>query len=124
MSEAHAGQTAPARPDLGAIRTALAAERTLMAWVRTSLGLISFGFTLHKVIHALGAAREASPRRMGIVLAAMGTLALAAGTIQYLNVFRSLQGRRLGFTFYMSCAVIGLGVLVLIGLVARIGPFS
>jgi inner membrane protein YidH len=29
-------------------RTDFAAERTLMAWIRTSLSLISFGFTIYQ----------------------------------------------------------------------------
>ncbi len=32
-------------------RTALAHERTLMAWVQTAVSLISFGFTIYKFFH-------------------------------------------------------------------------
>jgi len=34
-------------------RTRLAAERTLMAWVRTALSMISFGFTIYKFLQVL-----------------------------------------------------------------------
>jgi putative membrane protein len=34
--------------ELALTRTALAHERTLMAWIRTSASLISFGFTIYK----------------------------------------------------------------------------
>ena len=34
--------------DLGYERTRLAADRTLMAWIRTSVSMISFGFTIFK----------------------------------------------------------------------------
>jgi putative membrane protein len=31
-------------------RTRMAAERTLMAWVRTALSMIGFGFTIYKFL--------------------------------------------------------------------------
>jgi putative membrane protein len=119
-----------ARPDLGVTRTALSAERTLMSWVRTALAMISFGFTIFKFMHALVAAQElaprheAGPRNLGIALATLGTAALVAGTIQYRGIVRSLNGPRLGFTIYVGLAVIAVGLLVLLGLVLRVGPLA
>jgi putative membrane protein len=121
--EPAADKTASARPDLGVIRTALSAERTLMSWIRTSLAMIGFGFSIYKFRHALGT-EERSPRQLGIVLAAMGTTSLALGIIQYTLVLRSLEGRRPGFAFYVACTVMAFGLLVLAGIVLRIGPFS
>ena len=34
-------------------RTRLAAERSLMAWIRTALSMIAFGFTIYKFLQAL-----------------------------------------------------------------------
>ena len=39
--------------DLGEIRTIMAADRTLMAWIRTSLSMLSFGFTIYKFLQAI-----------------------------------------------------------------------
>ena len=39
--------------ELARERNRVAAERTLMAWIRTSLSLISFGFGLDKIIAAI-----------------------------------------------------------------------
>lgn len=36
--------------DMGEMRTIMAADRTLMAWLRTSLSMLSFGFTIYKVL--------------------------------------------------------------------------
>jgi putative membrane protein len=111
--------------ELAAIRTELSGERTLMAWTRTSLGLISFGFSFHKFMRALPGNRgDHSPRFLGIFLAAMGTMSLLAGTIQYVRVLRSFEARRLGFMFYFACAALALGLLVLVGLILKIGPFA
>jgi putative membrane protein len=108
--------------DLAETRTALAAERTLMAWIRTALAMISFGFSIFKFIHMLNRSDELAPHRLGMLLAALGTFSLMAGTVQYARQIRSLQGRRIGFTFYVACAVIAIGVLVLAGIVFRLGP--
>ena len=34
-------------------RTRMAAERTLMAWVRTALSMIAFGFTIYKFLQVI-----------------------------------------------------------------------
>ena len=111
-------------PDLGVTRTALAADRTLMAWIRTALSMISFGFTIYKFMHALAAKESAGPRRLGIVLATMGTVSLAAGLVEYSSIVRSLHGQRPTFAFYLALGVIGLGLLVLAGILIRVGPLS
>ena len=55
-------------------RNKLAAERTLMAWVRTSLSMISFGFTIYKFLQAIDeqstvpVLRPNAPRNVGLVL--------------------------------------------------------
>jgi uncharacterized membrane protein YidH (DUF202 family) len=52
-------------PKLAVDRTRLVHDQTLMAWVRTSTSLISFGFTIYKFFQYLreneqGAANEVS----------------------------------------------------------------
>jgi putative membrane protein len=118
------------KTDLAATRTMLAAERTLMAWIRTALSMISFGFTIFKFLNGLHEAgsirlrRPEGPRNIGLFLAALGTGSLLAGIVQYVQTLRQLPGRpRLGFGFYVACAVVALGLAVLVGLVTRVGPF-
>ncbi|MES1207874.1 MAG: DUF202 domain-containing protein [Pseudomonadota bacterium] len=122
--EKPADEHVPTANEMAEVRTALAGERTLMSWIRTALGLISFGFSIHKFLAALPAGRSESPRRLGIVLTAMGTAALIAGTIQYMRMLRSLDHRRPGFTFYFACVAIGLGLLLFAGIALRRGPFT
>ncbi len=39
--------------DMARLRTSMASDRTLMAWVRTALSMISFGFTIYKFFQYL-----------------------------------------------------------------------
>ena len=43
-------EMAQQRTTLAASRTLMAADRSLMAWVRTGLSMISFGFTIYKIL--------------------------------------------------------------------------
>lgn len=75
-----------------------AAERTLMAWIRTCLSLISFGFGLDKIIAAIDRALSRGDlqvqRGVQLVAAAFvitGVLAMAGATVQYRRELRRLQ---------------------------------
>jgi putative membrane protein len=89
------------------IRTRISLERTLMAWVRTSVALIGFGFTIVSFFQRLGdmegtkaALRPQAPRQLGLALIGAGVLALLISTWQYRSIvhylwspeFRDLAG--------------------------------
>lgn len=117
--------------ELAAVRTALAAERTLMSWIRTAMAMLSFGFTMYKFLQGLHEAgaihlkRPNGPRDLGVFLCALGTASLVAGVAQYRQVRRQVGGRAapLGIAFYVACAVIALGLVILAGIIWRVGPF-
>ena len=73
----------------GWIRTRLSVERTLMSWVRTSVALIGFGFTIVQFFEHLHtevvapALRPQAPRYLGLALIAAGVLTLLISTWQY-----------------------------------------
>lgn len=81
--------------DMGEKRTIMAADRTLMAWIRTSLSMLSFGFTIYKFLDAAAEqqqlARSDSPQHIGLFLTAMGITAMILGTIGYWMTLRDLQ---------------------------------
>lgn len=81
--------------DLGEIRTIMAADRTLMAWIRTSLSMLSFGFTIYKFLQAIDTAGKMehpnSPQMVGLVLTGLGVAAIVLGTISYWVTLRDLQ---------------------------------
>ncbi|MEY4353221.1 MAG: hypothetical protein RLZZ609_1462 [Cyanobacteriota bacterium] len=116
--------------ELAKERNRAAAERTLMAWIRTSLSLISFGFGVDKVIGAINRSRwgasaraDLSVRLMAIAFILTGIGALAAATVQHKRILRRLmrddftyhQATSLGIT--TAVALMTIGVLCLIILI-------
>jgi putative membrane protein len=80
--------------ELALLRTRMASERTLMAWIRTSLSMLSFGFTIYKVLQAVQTAEHAVnhvPRNTGLVLIGLGVLSMLLGTIEYWTTQQDLN---------------------------------
>lgn len=118
----------PARPkDLGELRTVMAADRTLMAWIRTALSMFSFGFTIYKVLESMADAgtiqNSQSPQTVGLVLAAMGVGSILLVTIGYWLTLRDLEqaGKfRLGRPVLLMAAFMSvIGVLLFAGIATR-----
>lgn len=83
------GSMEPYRPERDAeVREHLANERTLLAWVRTGVGLISVGFVIERAgVLAAGTpgGRETAlaSEIFGLALVALGCLTLVVGAIQF-----------------------------------------
>jgi putative membrane protein len=130
MPEATAAATsAPtdlAQGDLGADRTYLAHERTLMAWTRTSASLISFGFTIYKFFEDV---RQSKPhhllgyRTFSGMLISVGVIALVLATWQHrldtkeLETRFNLKPRHL--TTVTAALIGGLGIVGLLAIAFR-----
>jgi inner membrane protein YidH len=116
--------------DLLAIdRTRLAAERNLMAWVRTALSMITFGFTIYKVLQAIQAQSKAPavhPRTAGLTLISIGTFVLIAASIQHWKYVRKLSSVQPHSPWdpalIIACLLVLLGFLMIGGIVFRTGP--
>jgi putative membrane protein len=121
--------------DLLAIdRTRLAAERNLMAWVRTALSMITFGFTIYKVLQAIQAQSTVpalqpyAPRNAGLTLIGIGTFALIAASIQHWKYVRKLSSVQphspWDLALIIACLLALLGFLMIGGIVFKSGPFD
>lgn len=114
--------------DLGTMRTIMAADRTLMAWVRTSLSMLSFGFTIYKFLETAAQhdalAHPNSPQHVGLFLAGVGTASMVLGVTSYWTTLKDLRRTeefRLGRpTLLISVVMMLAGVALFVGIAKRV----
>ena len=123
------------RTDLAVERNLMAADRTLMAWVRTALSMISFGFTIYKFLQAathgekVGLLREQGPRRLGLFLISLGTIAVVMGSIEYFWTVKRLcrqsseKHSQWTFSFVMGLLIGLLGLFLFVTIVTHTEVF-
>jgi putative membrane protein len=80
-------------------RTLQANERTLLAWLRTGISLVTFGFVIEKTalwlrLNETGALAISRSHKIGTTFIFLGVAAEAIGLIRYLRVKRALLERR------------------------------
>jgi putative membrane protein len=97
-----------------------------MAWVRTAVSMISFGFTIYKFFEfelqgrppiqrgALG------PRGFATVMIATGVLALLVSTIQHRWSLRALRAEYGGIVLQLSLSSLVAGLFGALGLIALV----
>ncbi|MEJ2431595.1 MAG: DUF202 domain-containing protein [Deltaproteobacteria bacterium] len=122
------------RMDLPFEQNRLAADRTIMAWIRTSLSMIGFGFTIYKFFQYLKESGSSPgfpdqrPRNFGLALVILGTVFLIFASIEYLSFLRRLN-QETGHKFRISTTSVAALLMSLVGLMAladllfRLGPF-
>ena len=100
-----------------------------MAWLRTSMSLLTFCYTIYKILEefqALGKAdiRDGTPRNTGVFLILAGTAALILDIGEYCGTLRLLR-RSYPFriarpSLVMSIIMASVGVLLSFGIVIRV----
>jgi putative membrane protein len=109
-------------------RNRLAADRTLMAWIRTSLSLIGFGFGIGKgyqYLEAAGLRASADPIRSTLIFGAsfiiLGMLALLAAVVQHSRILQRLEAPDYAYSAMRPIAVTVASLLLLIGAFGLVG---
>jgi putative membrane protein len=128
----YTGQALDPNTQLALQRSFLATERTLMAWIRTSISMIGFGFTLAKLFQSLASANVLvrgpagnvwTAKGVGMLLIALGTFALVVAVLDHRRELKELKAFGLGHRFSLTMSVASvlavLGVMALLSLVVN-----
>lgn len=111
--------------ELARERNREAADRTLMAWIRTALSLIGFGFGIgkfHDYVHSAGLATKLDPVHslliFGVSFMVLGLVGLLAAVIQHVRILERVKNR--DFT-YAAMRPIGPTVAIILLLIGAFG---
>ncbi len=122
-------ELAQERTEFAKFRTRDAADRTLMAWIRTSLSLISFGFGIPTIVGAIEKTRAGqviNPEHLSVII---GLSFVAVGVFGLVTALRShrrmLKLIRRGKYIYQdqdsNATEVAAFALLLIGIISFIG---
>ena len=108
--------------ELARERNRAAADRTLMAWIRTSLSLIGFGFGIGKIAETLektrgiaGADPYHTAQIFGEAFIGLGVFGLIAAIVQYRRILKQIERGEFVYTEPFPLAMVTAIILLLIG---------
>lgn len=113
------------------LRSDLSNLRTLMAWVRTAVSMIGFGFTIYNFYKGFlqqltGAGREDAARNLGVALVAAGTISMVVALFNFWSINHSLEKlageiaisremrHRWVYSYVIATLVMGIGLVTLV----------
>jgi bile acid:Na+ symporter, BASS family len=108
--------------ELAKIRTALALDRTLLAWIRTSLTFITFGFGLAKFmvelqrdghLHGFGTGTLDSPKVLGLTMMVLGLAGLGGGAVDYWGTAKILTKTDLSVSPFSSSFLVAIALSII-----------
>jgi putative membrane protein len=122
----------------------MSADRTLMSVIRTSLSLISFGFTIFQFFQKMRDAgtitHAAAPRNFGTMLVLLGIVMLVVGIVYHVQFMLGLRHERTAMhdagliyaesrfppsmTLIAALLLLLIGIFAIISMVFQIGPFN
>jgi len=113
--------------ELAKYRSLAAANRTLMAWMRTSLSLIGFGFGIPTIVKAIDNTRlnhKIDPFRFSVIVGlsfiAIGLLGMSLGLWEHRRLLRKIHSDRYSYETSYSAEIVRFSLL-LVGIVSFIG---
>lgn len=113
-------------------------ERTYLAWLRTGIAVIAFGFVLERFSifletiaqslgHAPGEKIPHSGHDAGVVLVAAGLVTITAAIIRYAVTARKISSDKISdydprSAFWLGALIMGLGVFIFIYVTRIVSP--
>ncbi len=118
--------------DLNDPRVFFAAERTLLAWNRTSLALMAFGFVIERFglfVYILLPKHDTSLQRgmsfwTGIIFVLLGAFVAVYSTMQYRKVLRTLKPIEIPDGYRTAPGIISNLIVAILGIVLTIYFFQ
>jgi putative membrane protein len=110
------------------VRTAFSSEQTLLSWMRTSVSLFTFGFSIAQFFYYLdeqqgSAPLSAGPRRLGLTLICLGIIALTLAMVEHVHRLRMLQEQGMPRIAQYLLPIGSAAVFLLIGIAALVSVF-
>ena len=113
--------------DLPSETNYLAYERTMLAWIRTAVSLITFGFTLYKFFEDRKATEHdesiLGPRIIGLTMIGLGMVSLMLATFEYRGRILTLKGKNkstpVSYSYILALLMGLLGVMTFLGALFR-----
>lgn len=109
--------------ELAKQRNRIAADRTLLAWIRTSVALIGIGFGLERTVSKLYLGVETASvtsthlvKLFSLLIIGAGILAVLMAALDYQSEMKRLQQPEYYYTPRQSLGTIIAGILVLIAI--------
>lgn len=109
--------------ELAKERNRAAAERTLMAWIRTNLALIGFGVGIDRVVAVLNPRIDPvhPSHLLGLAFIGLGVFAMVAATAEHIGELRRLEQRAY---VYLRRASLGMIVGILLSAIGVLAFFT
>ena len=119
--------------ELAKERNRAAAERTLMAWIRTCLSLIGFGFGVDRIITALQKSVVYGyiddplhlTRILGLSFIGIGTIAIVLAAIEHRQELHHIKQEnyryksRSSLAFFVAISISVIGLFAFVGIVIK-----